>query len=800
MKDIRKLLGKKLLFFDGGMGTMLQKNGLKGGDIPELLNLTNNELIKNIHREYLDAGADIITTNTFGLNPLKLNGPIFEIAYSAVSAAKKAAEEYSTPEKPRFVAFDIGPTGRLMEPMGDLSFDECYDAFKEVAVSAENAGADLVIIETISDTLEAKAAVLAVKENTSLPIFCTMTFDETHKTLTGADVKVMCAVLEGLGVDCMGINCGLGPAQVFDMLKELSEIASIPIMAQPNAGLPRIENGVTVYDVEPEEFGELSRNMALLGASALGGCCGSTPEHIRALTKKCADCTPVVEDKDITIVASYSKAVILNNRPVIIGERINPTGKKKFKEALRNKDIDYILGEAFSQRDAGAHILDVNVGLPEIDECEMMESAVKAISAAVNLPLQIDSSDPATIERALRIYNGKPMINSVNGKKESMEEILPIVQKYGGVLVGLCLDEEGIPADADGRVRVAEKIALEAEKYGIKRKNLVMDALTLTVSAQQTESGETIKALKRIREELGIKTVLGVSNISFGLPRRELVNSTFFALALNNGLDACIINPCAQSMMDTYRAYRALTGLDEGCGEYVSTYAGTKAQTTVISENPLNAVSEEKSGGLYDIIVKGLRDKAASESEKELKTREPMDIINNTIIPALDYVGKEFEKGRMFLPQLMMSAETVKNAFTVIKSFIEKSGQKGESKGKIVLATVKGDIHDIGKNIVRVLLENYGYDVIDLGKDVDPEVIVNTLKKEDVHLCGLSALMTTTVVSMEKTIELIKKEGLDVKVWVGGAVMTEEYARMIGADMYCKDALSSVNYANEFFG
>ncbi len=800
--NILDLLGKKLLFFDGGMGTMLQKNGMKGGEIPELLNITNENLIYSIHEEYLRAGADIITTNTFGANPLKadaLGGSLDVIIAAAVGIARRAVNAYSTPEKPRFVAFDIGPTGRLLEPLGDLSFDECYKQFAKVAVTAEKTGADLVIIETMSDTLEAKAAVLAVKENTHLPVFLTMTFDESYKTLTGADVRVMSAIFEGLGVDCLGINCGLGPAQIADMMEALSKVSSIPIMAQPNAGLPQIVNGETVYNVDPVQFGNECERIAKCGASVLGGCCGTTPEHIRELVKKCAAYKPVVEEKDFTVVASYSKAVYLDERPVIIGERINPTGKKKFQQALREQNIDYILNEAFSQRDAGAHILDVNVGLPEIDECATMEKAVKAISAAVNLPLQIDSSDPATVERALRIYNGKPMVNSVNGKSESMAAIFPIVKKYGGVLVGLCLDEDGIPPTAEGRFKIAEKIAAEAEKYGIARKNLVMDALTLTISAQQTESAETIKALRMIKERLGIKTVLGVSNISFGLPRREIINGTFFALALNNGLDACIINPCADAMINTYRAYRALTCIDADCKDYVAAYAGTKSQTTVTRAETTEQ-AEKPTDELYDIIVRGLKEQSYASTVKRLETTEPMDIINNTLIPALDAVGKEFEKGTMFLPQLMMSAETVKNSFDAIKAHIEASGTKQEPKGKIVIATVKGDIHDIGKNIVKVLLENYGYEVYDLGKDVPPETIVAALKEHNARLCGLSALMTTTVVSMEDTIKAIRAAGLDVKVFVGGAVLTQEYADMIGADKYCRDALSSVNYANEFFG
>lgn len=799
--SIKDLLGRKILFFDGAMGTMLQKNGLKGGEVPEFLNITNPDLIYKIHCEYLEAGADIITTNTFGANALKsdeIASSLEVTAAAAVGIAKKAVLKYSTAEKPRFIAFDMGPTGRLLEPLGDLTFDECYNSFKQTAVIAEKSGADIVLIETMSDTLEAKAAVLAVKENTSLPVFCTMTFDENQKTLTGADVNVMCAMMEGLGVDCVGINCGLGPNQIADMMKQLSDAASIPVMAQPNAGLPTVVDGKTVYNVSPKQFGEECMAIAQLGTSIIGGCCGTTPAHIFELVKCCEGFLPSVTEKDFTVVTSYSKAVYLDRRPVIIGERINPTGKKLFKEALRNEDMNYIMGEAFKQVEAGAHILDVNVGLPEINEPELMEKAVKSISASVNLPLQIDSSDPVTLDRALRIYNGKPMVNSVNGKAESLEAILPIVKKYGGVLVGLCLDEDGIAPTAEGRVRVAKKIADKAMEYGIKRKDLVMDALTLTVSAQQSEAAQTIKALKMIKDELGIKTVLGVSNISFGLPRREIINGTFFALALNSGLDACIINPCSTDMMNAYYAYRALTGIDENCAEYVEKYAGTKSETTII-KNDMPQETHTAHSELYDMIVKGLKASSFDATVEMLKSHEPMDIINNELIPALDAVGGEFEKGTMFLPQLMMSAETVKCSFDAIKKHIEASGIKQESKGKILIATVKGDIHDIGKNIVRVLLENYGYDVLDLGKDVPPETIVEKLKENDIPICGLSALMTTTVVSMEETIKLIRKEIPHVKVFVGGAVLTQEYADMIGADSYCKDALASVNFAKSFF-
>lgn len=805
--NILDKLGKEIIFFDGGMGTMLQKNGLKGGDIPELLNLENPDLIEKIHSEYLAAGCDVITTNTFGANPLKediFGCNVENIIGAAVAAAKKAAEKFSD-SKPRFVALDIGPTGKMLEPMGEMTFTECYEVFKRTAVSGEKAGANLAIIETMSDTLEAKAAVLAVKENTSLPVFCTLTFDEEYKTLTGASPEIAGAMFEGLGVDAVGINCGLGPVQIKEIVKRMEKVTSVPIMAQPNAGLPVIKDGKTVFEVGAEEFGECMADIARLGTAVLGGCCGTTPDHIRSTIEKCSAYKPKITKKDITVVTSYSQLEQLGNRPKIVGERINPTGKKKFKEALKNGDIDYILGEAIAQQDAGANILDVNVGLPEIDEGEVMTAAVKAIQATVNLPLQIDSSEPPVLERALRIYNGKPMINSVNGKDENMKAVFPIVKKYGGVIVGLALDENGIPETAEGRFKIAEKIVNTAAAYGIDRKDIVIDALTLTVSAQQKESAQTLTALTMIKEKLGVKTILGVSNISFGLPRRELVNSTFFALALNAGLDACIINPCAASMMDTYRSYCALKGYDLNCAEYVGAYTGTTAKTTVtkadtVSEDKKTELGSEKADELFSVIVKGLRDRSHKATEHLLEETAPMDIINNVLVPALDVVGKEFEKGTMFLPQLMMSAETVKNAFAAIKEYIEKSGTVQQSKGKVVIATVKGDIHDIGKNIVRVLLENYGYDVIDLGKDVDIDVVVDTLRENDVHICGLSALMTTTVMNMEKTIQAIRAAELDVKVIVGGAVLTKEYADMIGADFYAKDALATVGYCNMLTG
>lgn len=802
--ELREIIGKKLLFFDGGMGTMLQKNGLGSGDIPEYLNITNPGLIQDIHEQYLRAGADFVTTNTFGANILKLTDSeytVAELTAAAVKCARTAAEKYSSPEKPRFVALDIGPSGKLLEPIGNVSFDEAYESFRVTVEAGVSAGADCIIIETMSDTQEARAAVLAAKENSSLPVFCTMTFDETGKTLTGGTAEIAGAVLEGLRVDCVGINCGLGPAQIRAIAEEMINSVSVPVMVQPNAGLPQIEDGRTVYNVGPEEFAAEVREIARMGVSIIGGCCGTTPEYIRAVAAACEGMTPMVRESKKTIVTSYCRCVEIGKRPVIIGERINPTGKKKFKEALKNNDIDYILGEALKQEEAGADILDVNVGLPEIDEVKMMCSAVDAVAATAALPLQIDSSEPEVIEAALRRYNGRALINSVNGKREVLDAVLPIAAKYGGVVVGLALDENGIPETAEERVKIAERIIAAAESCGIKKKDVIIDPLTLTISAQQKEAWQTVKALG-ILKAMGINTVLGVSNISFGLPRRELINSTFFALALSSGLSACIINPCSAPMMDTYRSYLALTGLDENCSGYISEYTGTAAaqQAERRSADARENTAAEERDPLYGVIIKGLSERSFAEAEKLLEEREPMDIINSTIIPALDKVGAEFEAGTMFLPQLMMSAQTVTNAFEAIKQYFEKTGKKAQSKGKVAIATVKGDIHDIGKNIVKTLLENYGYDVFDLGKDVDIDLIIDTLKREDIHLLGLSALMTTTVASMEKTIKAVRAECPGVKIFVGGAVLNEDYANMIGADKYTKDALASVAYAGEILG
>lgn len=767
----------KIKFFDGGMGTMLQAAGLKAGQLPETLNITNKDMILAVHRAYADAGCEYITANTFGANCLKFEN-YDEIIKAGIELAKSVGKK---------VLLDIGPTGKLLKPMGELAFDDAIDIFAKTVIAGKD-GADAVLIETMSDTYEIKAAVLAAKENCDLPIIVTMIFDEKGRLLTGADIKTAVTMLEGLGVDVIGLNCGLGPKQMIEYVKELRKWTSLPIAVQPNAGLPVSVNGKTVFNVEPAEFAQDMKEIAKLSVSYLGGCCGTTPEHIRQMIALCKDIPAnVPESKNYCLVSSYSETVDLGEKPKIIGERINPTGKKLFKEALRRNDIDYIIKEGIAQRDAGAHILDVNVGLPEIDECKMMEDAVYNLQAVLPTPLQIDTTNIAALERALRIYNGKPMLNSVNGKQKNMEEVFPLAKKYGSVVVCLCLDENGIPETAQGRIAVAEKIIKTAKEYGIDKKDLIVDALTMTISTDKNNAKETLKAVKYIRETLGVNTVLGVSNISFGLPQRDVINTAFFTLALQSGLSAGIINPKSSSMMNAYYSYNALAGLDDNCTEYIESV--TEAQQAV----------QETNVTLHTAIVKGMKDEAGACAKELLKDTAPLDVINNYIIPALDEVGAGFEKNKIFLPQLLMSADSAKAAFDVIKEYMILNNAEEKSGNKIVLATVHGDIHDIGKNIVKVLLSNYGFDVIDLGKDVPEETVLQAVTQNDVKLVGLSALMTTTVPAMEKTIELLHKN-TDAKVLVGGAVLTKSYAKMINADWYAKDAMESVRIAKAFFG
>lgn len=764
-------------FFDGSMGTMLQSMGLGAGEPPELLNITDSEKVLSVHRAYADAGSEYITANTFGANRLKIKDPE-EVIRAGVRLAKSAGKK---------VALDIGPTGKLLKPMGELDFEDAVDIFSQM-INAGKDGSDIVLIETMSDTYEIKAAVLAAKENCDLPIFVTMIFDEKGRLLTGADVKTAVTMLEGLGVDAIGFNCGLGPAETLPLVEEIRKWTSLPIIVQPNAGLPESVNGKTVYNVSPDDFARDMKKAADIGVSYLGGCCGTTPEHIRKMIELCRNIPAnIPEKKNFTFVSSYSQTVEIGKKPVIIGERINPTGKKLFKEALRRKDIEYIIKEGLKQTDAGAHILDVNVGLPEIDEVKMMETAVKSLQSVIAAPLQIDTSNTAALERALRIYNGKPMINSVNGKAENMKAVFPLAKKYGGVVVCLCLDENGIPQTAQGRIKIAEKIINTAAGYGIDKKDLIVDALTMTISTDSANGEETLKAVEYIRRTLGVNTVLGVSNISFGLPKREAINTAFFTLALQSGLSAGIINPNSQSMMNAYYAFNALNGLDENCTEYIDSVT-VPEQTAPAGETTLRTA-----------IVKGVKEDAARCAAELLKTNDSLDVINEHIIPALDEVGDGFENNRIFLPQLLMSADSAKAAFDVIREKMILSGKKEKRGDKIVIATVHGDIHDIGKNIVKVLLSNYGFDVIDLGKDVPEEEVLKAVKENNVKLVGLSALMTTTVPAMEKTIELLHKN-TDAKVIVGGAVLTQSYADMINADWYAKDAMETVRIARAFFG
>lgn len=793
---LRERLGKELLYFDGGMGTLLQERGLQPGELPETWNLLHAEEIREIHRKYIEAGSDIVLTNTFGANALKFHDDAYsleEIVNAAVGHVKAAAEQAGNGRR-IYTALDIGPTGKLLKPMGDLDFETAYEAYKEVMIYGEKAGADLIHIETMSDTYELKAAVLAAKENTSLPVFATTIFDERGKLLTGADVPSVVALLEGLRVDAFGINCGMGPEQMIPILEQITKYSSLPVIVKPNAGLPKQKNGQTYYDVSPEEFAEVMKKIVEIGAVVIGGCCGTTPDHIKAMADACR-MIPIkpVEKKNFTMVSSYGQSVFLGTGSKIIGERINPTGKKRFKQALKEHDLDYILREGITQQDNGAHILDVNVGLPDIDEPALMKEVVQELQSVTSLPLQIDTVDVEAMEGALRIYNGKAMVNSVSGKQESMDKVFPLIQKYGGVVIGLALDENGIPADAEGRVQVAKKIIAEAAKYGIEKKDIVIDALAMTISSEPEGAKITLETLRRLRDEVGVCTVLGVSNISFGLPSRPIVNSIFYTMAMQNGLSVGIINPGSEDMMKAWYAFHALMALDSNCEKYIARYAQQPGTT------PVQAAGGKYTMTLQSAIERGLKEEASSITAELAEQKDALDIINEELIPALNNVGEGFEKGTVFLPQLLMSAESAKSAFAVLKERMDQSGEVQEKKGKVILATVKGDIHDIGKNIVKVLLENYSFDVIDLGKDVPPEKVVETVLEQDVHLVGLSALMTTTVVSMEETICQLREKAPDCLVMVGGAVLNQDYADMIGADFYGKDAMQSVHYAQKVF-
>ena len=794
---ITDYLKQNIILLDGGMGTLLQARGLEAGELPERWNISHPEAITEIHRAYFDAGSNVVNTNTFGASSLKFSDEELEsIVAAAVKNARRAAEE-SSGSQAKWVALDVGPTGKMLKPYGDLDFEDAVEIFAKTVRLGAKYGCDLVFIETMNDSYETKAALLAAKENCSLPVFVSNAYGEDGKLMTGASPEAMVAMLEGMGADAIGVNCSLGPAALAPTVKKYLEYASVPVILKPNAGLPKSVNGKTVYDVTPAEFARISAELAALGVMALGGCCGTTPEHISELSCAVSGVTPIpVSKKSRTIVSSYTHAVEFGGSPVLIGERINPTGKKRFKEALRDGDMDYILKQGIDQEERGAHILDVNVGLPEIDEVTMLKSATKELQAIIDLPLQIDTSDPRAMEAALRIYNGKPMINSVNGKEESMREIFPLAKKYGGVIVALTLDESGIPTDAEGRVKIARKILAEAEKYGIDKKDIIFDPLALTISADKNAARETLRAIRIIREELGVCTSLGVSNVSFGLPERDAINSTFFALALANGLSAAIMNPSSTEMMKVYYAASALFGLDDNCASYLS-FAEKLPKEVAIATASTEKAPEGYRSELERAIVKGLSDEATRLTRTLISTTPPLEIVSDEIIPALNRVGEGFEKKTVYLPSLLMSAEAAGAAFEVIKETLPKG--KAEDRRPIVLATVKGDIHDIGKNIVKLLLENYGFDVTDLGRDVPPESIVDTARRLGAPIVGLSALMTTTVPAMEETIRLLKAELPEVKTVVGGAVLTQEYADAIGADKYAKDAMETVRYAEEIF-
>ena len=792
--NLRDYIKDNLIILDGGTGTILQANGLKSGELPERWNVTHPDVITDLHKAYFDAGSNVVNANTFGANILKFSkNELEEIVASAMNNLKAARDE-STGTQPKWIGFDIGPTGKMLKPYGELDFEDAVNVFAESVRLGVKYGAELFFIETMNDSLETKAALLAVKENSDLPVFVSNAYGEDGKLMTGADPSAMIALLEGMGADAIGVNCSLGPKALTPIVEKYLELSSTPVILKPNAGLPKVVDGKTVFDVLPDEFSADVYNLVLKGVRAVGGCCGTTPDYIKAVKSKVDgfNVQPITA-KNITCVSSYSHCVSFGDNPVLIGERINPTGKKKFKEALKNNDIDYILKEGIAQQEKGVHILDVNVGLPEIDEASMLTTAVCELQAVTDLPLQIDTSDPVAMESALRRYNGKAMLNSVNGKEESMKAVFPLAKKYGGLIVALTLDENGIPETAEGRVAIAKKILDTAKEYGISKKDIIFDPLALTISADKNAGKETLKAVNIIKNELGCHTSLGVSNVSFGLPNREIINSNFFTLALWQGLSGAIMNPYSDEMLKSYYAYCALNGLDDNCAEYVS-FTETLPQTgTTTQVVTTSTQKEETATGLKRAVIKGLKEQAASLTDELLKEREPLDIVRNEIIPALDEVGIGFENKTVYLPQLLMSAEAAKSSFECIKKAVGTN--KPADKCSFVIATVKGDIHDIGKNIVKLLLENYGFDVHDLGKDVPPEAVVDKVCELNAPLVGLSALMTTTVPAMEETIKLLRAKAPWCKVVVGGAVLTQEYADSIGADKYAKDAMETVRYA-----
>lgn len=773
----------KFIIFDGAMGTMLIEEGLNPGELPESYNITHPDVVRKIHKKYVDAGANIITTNTFGANELKYKNSEYsyhEIIKTGIDLAKSSGEGI-------MVAQDIGPIGQLLKPLGTLSFEDAYNIFKNQMILGEKYGADLILIETMSDIYEAKAAVLAAKENTKLPVICTLSFQSDGRTLTGTDALTAVSILEGLGLSALGINCSLGPKDMLPIVEEILRYSHIPVIVQPNRGMPKYDNGKSVYDLDAKEFGEYVGKMADVGTRIFGGCCGTTPEFIRGIKDALKDKHPVsVKPIDITTICSSTQTVSFGDELIIIGERINPTGRKDIKEALINHNIDYLVTEAINQKNSGAHVLDINVGLPQINEEEILKKTIQKIQEIITLPLVIDSSDTAAIEEAVRLYNGKPLINSVNGTLESMQRIFPIVKKYGCAVIGLALDEDGIPDSAEKRLEIAENIIKTAESFGIPKRNIIIDCLVVTASAQQSQVIETLKAIQLIKNKLNVKTILGISNVSHGLPQRELLNSAYLLMAVSKGLDSAIINPLSKDIMSAVSAYKVLYNIDKSSKDYISRlYQSVE--------------DEDLEKDLKQLIIEGLIEQSCQKAKELLNEIEPIRIVEEILVPALNTVGQKYEAKEFFLPQLMQSAQAVKAVFEILKDGLKESDKGDISKGKILLATVKGDVHDIGKNIVKILLENYGFDVLDLGKDVSKEEILEQIKRHDITLVGLSSLMTTTVKNMEETITFIRANAGEVKVMVGGAVLNKEYAEIIGADFFGTDGIESVKIAQEVF-
>ena len=799
---VKECIHKGIFYLDGGTGSSLQARGLQPGELPELWNLTHPQEIVALGRAYYEAGSHAICTNTLGANGLKFDGKegrptVEEVITAAVKNAQEARRTAQGGQADKFVTLDIGPLGRLLAPLGDLPFERAVELFAQQVRAGVAAGADLILIETMNDCYETKAAVLAAKENSSLPILVSNVYDGDGKLMSGANPEAMVAMLEGLGVDAIGLNCSLGPAKMLELLPRFTACMSVPLLVKPNAGLPRVEDGRTVYDLDAAAFGGVMKEIAAAGGCILGGCCGTTPDYIKELTAATQGMEAIFPTPKThrTVVSSYTHAVAFGAQPVLIGERINPTGKKRFKEALRANDIDYILKEGVSQQEKGVHILDVNVGLPEIDEAAMLCRCVTELQAVCDLPLQLDSTNPTAMEQAMRLYNGKPMVNSVNGKAESMEAVFPLVQKYGGLVVCLTLDEQGIPATAEGRLEIARRIVDKAAEYGIEPKDLIFDPLALTISSEPDAALVTLQAAKAIKEELGACTSLGISNISFGLPNRDFITAAFFTMALQQGLDAAIMNPHSAEVMKAYRSFMALSGQDPNCQSYIDFAQNLTVEA--VAAQPTAKAEATDAEGLQGAIVKGLSGEAARLAALALQSCDPLELINSQIVPALDVMGQGFENKTVFLPQLLKSAEAAKAAFEEVRQKMPATLNEGPA---VVLATVKGDIHDIGKNIVKALLQNYGFGVIDLGKDVAPEVVVQRVLDEDVELVGLSALMTTTVPAMAETIRQLRERAPKCKVVVGGAVLTQEYADQIGADKYARNAMETVRYAQQILG